>query len=234
MAELTPKTIAVADLAVADERGAKGFTMRTVAERLDVTPMALYHHVEDKAGLVALLVDEVIGERPLPPPTGAWREDILELARFTREITLAHPAVARLRNAYQVWTPSIFPMTERWLSLWQQSGLELGPAMLAASASSTAIIGFIGQELILVETTPPDDTMLSPFPNARLAFGATRDGAREFDLVVRSLLEGLLSSLGSGGTEPGPQGADSASRRTGRILPQPRARRTPPKPRSRR
>jgi AcrR family transcriptional regulator len=193
--------------------------MRAVAERLGVTPMALYHHVDDKAGLVALVVDEVIGERPLPPPTGDWRDDVFELARWMRETTLAHPAVGRLRNTYQVWTPSIFPMTERWLSLWQQSGLQLDRAMLAASVTSTAIIGFVEQELVLAETTPPDNAMLSPFPNARFAFGTTRNGAHEFELVVRSLVDGLLSSLGSVGDDPNRREATSAPRRTGRVTP---------------
>jgi AcrR family transcriptional regulator len=216
MAELTPQRIAVAALAVADERGASGFTMRAVAERLGVTPMALYHHVKDKAGLVALVVDEVIAERPLPAPTGEWRDDLYEVARWMRETTLAHPAVARLRNTYQVWTPSIFPMTERWLSLWQQSGLKLGPAMLAASTSSTSIIGFVSQELVLAETTPPDQDMLAPFPNARFAFGTRRDGAREFELVVRSLVDGLLSSLASGGNAIS-QAARTSPRSSGRT-----------------
>ena len=230
MAELTTKRIALAALAVADARGPKGFTMRAVAERLGVTPMALYHHVDDKAGLVALVVDEVIGERPLPAPTGAWRDDLLELARWTRAITLAHPAVGRLRNAFQVWTRSIFPVTERWLSLWQQSGLELGAAMLAASASSTAIIGFVEQELVLAETTAPDDAVLSPFPNARYAFATARDGGREFELVVRSLVDGLVSSLRA----EEQHAAAAASRRSASSGPRARAGRTPASVRSRR
>lgn len=191
MAELTKKRIAEAALAVADEHGSKGFTMRAVAEKLDVTPMALYHYVADKAALVALVVDEAISERPLPAPTGSWREDLWVVARWMRDSILAHPAVIRLRDTYHVWTPSIFPLTERWLSIWQQSGLDLDDAVLAAAASSSAIIGFVEQELILHETKPPDDAMLSSFPNARFAFAARRNGAEEFELVVRSLIEGL-------------------------------------------
>jgi AcrR family transcriptional regulator len=197
VAELTRPRIAAAALAVADEKGAAGFSMRAVAERLGVTPMALYHHVEDKAALVALLVDQVIGERALPPPTGAWRDDLFELARWMRQSTLAHPAIGRLRNDHQVWTPSIFPMTERWLSVWQQSGLDLDAAMAAAAATSTAIIGFVEQELIQAGTAMPDEAMLASFPNARFAFAAQRDGATEFELVVRSLIDGVYASLHS-------------------------------------
>ena len=171
---------------------------------------------------------------------GAWSEKNseraprAELARWMRAVTLAHPAVGRLRNDYQVWTPSIFPMTERWLSLWQQSGLELSSAMLAASASSTAIIGFVEQELVLAETTPPDDAVLSPFPNARYAFAATRDGAREFELVVRSLVDGLVASLGGGGAAPDQKGTEGAPARGGRATASARPRRAPATARSRR
>ena len=180
--------------------------------------MALYHYVEDKAALVALVVDASITEHPLPPPTGSWQEDLLAMARWRRETTLAHPAVARLRGAHNVWTPSIFPMTERWLSIWQQSGLELNSALLAASASSTAIIGFVQAELLYADTRLPDDDALSSFPNARVAFKLKRDGAREFELVVRSILEGLQARLAPGGAPTpltGPRVAGERGRRPG-------------------
>jgi AcrR family transcriptional regulator len=185
----------MAALRVADERGASGFTMRAVAESLGVTPMALYHHVKDKAALVGLLVDAVIEGRPLPPPSGSWQEDLWEMARWMREITLTHPAVSRLRSEHHVWTASVFPMTERWISVWQQSGLELKDALLAASATSSTIIGFVEQELVLQELQPPDASMLTSFPSARMAFGPKRDGSREFELVARSVIEGVHSRL---------------------------------------
>jgi AcrR family transcriptional regulator len=185
----------VAALRVADERGASGFTMRAVADSLGVTPMALYHHVKDKAALVGLVVDAVIEGRPLPPPSGSWQEDLWEMARWMREVTLTHPAVSRLRSEHHVWTASVFPMTERWISVWQQSGLELKDALLAASATSSTIIGFVEQELVLQELLPPDASMLSAFPNARMAFGPKRDGSREFELIARSVIEGVHSRL---------------------------------------
>jgi AcrR family transcriptional regulator len=207
VAELTVDRIAMEALRVVDEHGASGLTMRAVAERLGVTPMALYHHVDDKAGLVALLVDEVIRGQVLPAPRGAWRDDLWELAHWMREVTRAHPAVGKLRNDYDVWTPAIFPMTERWLSVWQQSGLDLDAAMFAAAASSTAIIGFVEQELIQEASTPPTDAVLGSFPNARFAFSVERDGAKEFELVVRALIEGLHASLSDaeGGRRPKPR-----------------------------
>jgi AcrR family transcriptional regulator len=228
MADLTPARIARAGLEVADEKGAAGFSMRLVAERLGVTPMALYHHVDDKAALVALLVDEVIAETPLPPTTGEWRDDLVGLARWMRTSTLGHPAVSRLRNDFQVWTPSIFPMTERWVSLWQQSGLSLDAAMLAASAAGMAIIGFVGQEMIEGETEAPSEAMLSSFPNARFSFDVERDGSREFELVVGVLIDGLHSALLGESPTPRPSTASkgpTSGRSTRANTSKPRSRR---------
>jgi AcrR family transcriptional regulator len=213
MADLTKTRIAEAALRVADEGGANGFTMRAVADSLGVTPMALYHHVKSKAALVGLVVDAVISGRPLPPPTGSWQDELWEMAVWMREVTLAHPAVARLRSEHKVWTASIFPMTERWISIWQQSGLELRSALLAASATSSTIIGFVEQELVLRSLQPPDPAMLASFPNARVAFGAKSEGAREFELVVRSVIEGVHARLSeSSAAAPDPPSSKNRAR----------------------
>ena len=191
--------IATAALAVADARGISGFTMRAVAEALGVTPMALYHHIADKAALAALLVDAAISEQPLPPPTGAWQDDLWTMAKWTRASRAAHPVVAHLRRAYHVWTDATLQMTERWLSLWQQSGLPLEKALIAATTSSLAIVGLVEEEALLRGMARPDAAALSWLPNARLMFDAPHGADAAFELVVRSLIEGLHARLGRGG-----------------------------------
>jgi AcrR family transcriptional regulator len=193
--DLDMNRIAAAALRVADEVGASAFTMRAVADALDVTPMALYHYVEDKTALVALVVDWAIKERPLPPPTGDWREDLWLMSRWLRQSTVAHPAIARLRKVHEVWTPSILPMTERWYSIWQQSDLGFENAMRAATMSSMAIIGVVETEHVFRELTPPDDAMLAWLPNARTAFQRKGNPDRDFELVVRAIIDGIHGRL---------------------------------------
>jgi len=148
MADLDADSIAAAALSIADKHGVDGFTMRAVADALDVTPMALYHHVQDKAALVTLIVDTVIRQHPLPSTTGVWQDDLLAFAQWMRQGMLKHPVVAQLRRAYNVWTPAMLQMTERWLGLWQQSALDLDDAVLAATTSSMAITGLVKEEMI--------------------------------------------------------------------------------------
>ncbi|HEX2809789.1 MAG TPA: TetR family transcriptional regulator [Kineosporiaceae bacterium] len=48
-------------LALADELGLEAVTMRLLAHRLNVTPMALYRHVGDKDGLLDGMVERLLG-----------------------------------------------------------------------------------------------------------------------------------------------------------------------------
>ncbi len=195
MAELSVERITTAAMAVADERGLAGFTMRAVADALGVTPMALYRHVQDKAALVALVVDTAITERPLPPPTGAWRDDLFRMACWVRENTLAHPVVAALSRTYPTWTPGLLPLLERWLNVWLHSGLNLEQATIAATTSSMAINGIVQEEVAFRGLDAPGADQLRLLPNARFLFHQQRDRDAEFELVVHALVDGLHTRL---------------------------------------
>jgi AcrR family transcriptional regulator len=193
--DLDSERIATAALAVIDERGAKGFTMRAVAEALDVTPMALYYHVADKQALVTLVVDLVVRETPLPDETGVWRDDLWEMARWMRQIAAAHPGVSELSRHHQVWTPAVLPMTDRWFRVWQTSGLTPGRAVQAAAASSLAIVGVEAADGRFDELEVPASSQLAKLPHAVTAFLRKRDRDAEFELIVRSLIDGLYARL---------------------------------------
>jgi AcrR family transcriptional regulator len=196
VASIDRKQIAVAALAIVDERGPRALTMRAVADALGVTAMALYHYVDDKTALVALLVDEAIGDRPLPSPTGAgWQEDVLELARWMRGGAQLHPGIASLRQEHRVWTPTVMSLGERWLGLWLQSGLPLDAAAEAAMTTLMAINGMIDQEAARPSFDLPDDEALAWFPNLRIAFTEDRDHDAAFEVVVRSVVTGVHREL---------------------------------------
>lgn len=196
MADLDLPRIAVAALAVIDEHGNEGFTMRAVADALGVTPMALYHHVEDKAALADLVVELVMRERPLPTPAGAgWREELWQMACWARETTLAHPAVLQLRREYQVFTPAMFAMAERWGGIWQQSGLPFERAVVAARTSSIAIFAAAEAELLAQGRRFPEIPDLSMFPNVRAQLAVESDPDAEFEVLVHAVIDGLHARL---------------------------------------
>src|SRR3954471_1827774 len=80
-----------ATLALAEERGLDAVSMREVARRLGVTPMALYRHVGDKQGLLDGLVERLLDELPTPDPALPAEERLLVLSRALRETARRHP-----------------------------------------------------------------------------------------------------------------------------------------------
>jgi AcrR family transcriptional regulator len=203
MASLDLDRIAAAGLSVVDEFGPDGLTLKAVANLLGVTPMALYHHVEHKAALVTLLVDAAIKEEALPIPGGTdWRQDLLDMARWTRRITFAHPGIGRLRSQYRVWTPSALTLGEHWVNLWRRSGLDNSSAAWAAAASSVAIIGLVNEQMLFRDFEPPDDRDLAWRPNLRMLYEAALDPDEIFDLVVESVIDGVHARVTRGSAPP--------------------------------
>lgn len=88
---VTRDEILSAALALLDEDGA-GFGMRALAARLGVTPMSLYHHVGDRAGLLQALSERVYAS-VLDGGEAATdaREEILALLARYHEAVGRHP-----------------------------------------------------------------------------------------------------------------------------------------------
>lgn len=67
--QIDREAILDAALLVADEHGLDAVTMQAVAQRLTVTPMALYRHMDGKQTLLDGLVERLLTSFPLPRPT---------------------------------------------------------------------------------------------------------------------------------------------------------------------
>ena len=80
-----------AGLELAQELGLEGVSIRGVAERLGVTPMALYRYVRSKDDLLDGMADELYAELRLPTEEEDWWEELRLLAHSTRRIVLARP-----------------------------------------------------------------------------------------------------------------------------------------------
>ncbi|GAA0906246.1 hypothetical protein GCM10009557_81410 [Virgisporangium ochraceum] len=101
----------------------EGLTMRRLAERLAVTPTALYWHVDTKEDVLDLAVDHIFGDVPVPPATDDWRHDVRTLVGGWRAAMLRH-----------TWAPGLIgrPM--------------LGPNVVARTAFLEAALGRGGHD----------------------------------------------------------------------------------------
>lgn len=91
MARLDRDQVVASAIALADEAGLDAVSLRRVADRLGVTPMALYRHVAGKDDLLDEMADRLYGELNLPSPDEPWWDGLAGLARSTREAVLARP-----------------------------------------------------------------------------------------------------------------------------------------------
>ena len=91
MARLDRESVLDAGIELADESGLERLSLRGLAERLGVTPMALYRHVQGKEDLLDGMADLLYAELELPDVTDDWWEALAGLARSTRRVVLAHP-----------------------------------------------------------------------------------------------------------------------------------------------
>lgn len=83
-------------LQIAAEEGFSALSMRAIARRLDVSPMAAYRHVGNKQSLIALMVDEVLSPVQAPGPEfGTWEERLVELSQRSDAAMAACPGIER-------------------------------------------------------------------------------------------------------------------------------------------
>jgi AcrR family transcriptional regulator len=76
---------------VADAGGLGSLTIRSLAERLGVRPMSVYHYVANKGEILDGIVDIVFGEMDLPTVGGDWRTELTRRARSARAVLRRHP-----------------------------------------------------------------------------------------------------------------------------------------------
>jgi TetR/AcrR family transcriptional regulator, tetracycline repressor protein len=93
---LSRAAILTAALRIVDDEGIDALTMRRLAATLQVNPMSLYHHLPNKAAVLAGLAELVFAGLELPDPGDAvpWDEQLKEAARASRNGLRQHPNLA--------------------------------------------------------------------------------------------------------------------------------------------
>jgi AcrR family transcriptional regulator len=145
-AQIDRVAVLAASLQLADEQGPAAVTMQAVADRLGVTPMALYRHVANKADLLDGVVERILLEVPLPDPYDPWPQRLGALASGTRQGALRHPQIFPLLLQRAAATPGARRTRAVVYAALREAGLAEDDVVQLERLLATAILGFAASE----------------------------------------------------------------------------------------
>ena len=217
--DLTRDRVVRTAVEIADAEGLAALSMRGVAGRLGVATMSLYRHVGGKDDLVELMIDQVLGDFPLPaePPHG-WRARLEVAARVQWAAYRRHPWMARITSLTRpLPSPSLLKHTEWALAAIDGHGLDpetmLHVHILMYSYVQGIAANFELEVQAQATTGLTDDewmraqdeqltaiTTSGPYPTfvdviARMGGDFDFDFDRLFEFGLRSLLDGLAGII---------------------------------------
>jgi AcrR family transcriptional regulator len=136
-----------AALALADEKGLGAVSMRAIAERTGVTPMALYPYVGSKAALLDGMVGRLLVDL-IPGDAGPdWRQRLRALARAARGLVHRHPWAATLLFARPAVTADAVIAVDAIYAALLDGGVPDEAVVRVERMFSTLILGYAASEV---------------------------------------------------------------------------------------
>jgi AcrR family transcriptional regulator len=207
-ARLDREQVVAAALALIDEHGIEGHSMRTLGARLGVDASTLYYHVPSKAALHSMIVDAVMAGVDLSAddPSHGPAERLIGAAGEFRRVLMLHPRAVPLVAARSLRTPTQLAGVEVMLGVLYEAGFSTIEAMVAVDAIGQTVIGMTGIHAAHLEADQPGeqepfaDLPADRFPNLRrmVEEGAYLGFDAEFDATVAALVHGLLARHDAG------------------------------------
>ena len=117
-------TIAAAALALMDAEGTKALTIRSLAAKLGVAPMALYNHVRTKEDILDAARERGLAQLPVASDTGSrpWWERIREINLTFHQALREHPSLVELLVARPLGGPAPIGAAEAQLRVLVEAG----------------------------------------------------------------------------------------------------------------
>jgi len=177
-------TILAAASELIERDGLAGLSMRRLADRLGVAPMATYRHFADRAALVDALIDEAARGVAIPAPTGDWRIDLAGLARSLRNGLMAQPALVEVVVARPALGPAAIHLAEAAYAALRPAGFGPRTCERGANLLFGYVLGFAALEAPRRYPTA-SAPLFTDQATLQAAYGAQDPSALPFTLEVQ-------------------------------------------------
>jgi AcrR family transcriptional regulator len=195
---LSRASVIAAATTLMTEQGADALSIRAVAARLGVSPMALYRHVASKDDLLGEVVDHLFAEHWRPDiREDPWREWIADVADRLRQFLVEHPAALHVYLAHPVVTPAASQRMDACLAVLKRGLSDDGRAHHAYGAIQTYTIGFAALESARHNTASAGSAVATPAKHensARARTLAAYASPQQFLIGLHYLLYGIDAS----------------------------------------
>jgi AcrR family transcriptional regulator len=149
---LTAERVIEGAVSLADAIGIEAFTIRKLADAIDVKPMTIYYHVPSKEAIIDGMVDYVFNQIEPPPEELDWRSAIMVRSRSMRQVLARHPWASPLMESRS--NPGLATLLhhDAVLGCFRRGGLSLTLSGHAYAVIDAYLYGFALQEASLPAT----------------------------------------------------------------------------------
>ncbi len=212
-------------LALVDQEGLEGLSMRRLASKLGVEAMAIYRHAANKQELLGGIIDRVLSElRVDSRDCDDWQEWLRSWARDFRRVVLAHPNVFPLLVTRPLSIPlsqrppAVLAQLEAMLTVLEKAGFCPQEALRAQQTFSGYLLGHLLIELrqVIEDPEEPEPALrlglyrlpARQFPRLRKAavLLVDQDADAAFETGLGTILDGLRRQAGAGAEGAGAGG----------------------------
>jgi AcrR family transcriptional regulator len=154
-ARLNRDQVLRAAVELADDEGLETLSMRHLAQRLGVVPMALYKHVANKAELLDGMVDVIVGDIDLATPGPDWKGGVRQQVLAARRALLRHPWALQVIESRTSASPVVLDYMDSLVGLFRAGGLSVDLTHHVMHALGTRMWGFTRE--VFPTPAPPAD-----------------------------------------------------------------------------
>jgi AcrR family transcriptional regulator len=141
--------VLTAAIAVADAGGVAALTIRSLADKLGVKPMSVYHYVANKDEILDAIVDLVFAEIELPRPGADWQVEMRRRAASARQVLRRHSWAIALLQSRTSPGPATLRHHDAVIGTLREAGFPVAMAAHAFALIDSYVYGFALSEAAL-------------------------------------------------------------------------------------